>query len=92
MLLTEISALEKFSVTNRHHKIAFCSELKKQVFTDGPDNASYYTADGCGVAITGGEYHSAYLQMWTMSLDTFCQANHVAAILYAVLLWGISFM
>ena len=27
----------------------------KEVFHDGPENASYYTADGCGVAITGGE-------------------------------------
>ena len=63
MLLTEISALEKFAVTNRHHTIAFCRELKKQVFTDGLENASYYIADGCGVAITGGEYHSTYLQM-----------------------------
>ena len=33
----------------------FLQRVKTEVFHDGTENASYYLADGCGVAITGGE-------------------------------------
>ena len=33
----------------------FLQRIKKEVFSGGLDDASYYIADGSGVAITGGE-------------------------------------
>ena len=60
----------------------FLQRVKKEVFKDGPESASYYIADGCGVAITGGENITVedaggkeQTLQWT--LDTFLKMSNI---------------
>ena len=60
----------------------FLQRVKKEVFHGGPENASYYNADRCGVAITGGENITVedaggkeQTLQWT--LDTFLKMSNI---------------